>query len=97
MNNNDIIMTSPLTDDVMLTSPGMRQKRKEKLMEGHGERVHRAWLIRVKVAGASAGARRDWNPGLCLLAASGSLIVYSLPDLRMCFLQEGFIDPADHK
>jgi len=75
----------------------MRQKRKEKISDLIQEQIHRTWLMRVKVAAAPVGSSRDWNPALAILTNLGNLLVYSLPDLRFCFQQDGFIEASDQK
>ena len=81
----------------IVTLPGMKQKRKEKIADVMQERVQRAWVIKVKVPAASPSAERDWNPALVLLSSIGDLLVYSLPDLQLCFRQDQFIPASDQK
>ena len=81
----------------MVTLPGFKQKRKEKIMDSMQEKVLKAWVIRVKVAASPVGAPRDWNPALVLLTSVGNLLTYSLPDLRPIYEQEEVILPSDQK
>lgn len=85
------------THSQIVTLPGMRQKRKEKITDLMHERVTKAWIVRVKVAAAPVGAPRDWNPALALLTNVGKLLVYSLPDLHLCFLQENFAPTSNQR
>ena len=75
----------------------MRHKRKEKVADVMQERILKAWIVRVKVAAAPVGAPRDWNPALAILTSGGNLVAFSLPDLRVCFNYDNFVDPTDHK
>jgi len=54
-------------------------------------------VLRVKVAAAPVGARRDWNPALAILSTVGDLFVYSLPDLALVFQEQEFIPASDQK
>ena len=46
---------------------------------------------------APVGAPRDWNNALVILTAIGHLLIYSLPDLRLSFHKELFVNPSDQK
>lgn len=81
----------------VISLPSMKQKRKEKVMERIQEKINKAWVIRVKVPAAPVGAARDWNPALAVLTASGTLLAYSIPDLRRCFRENSLISSADQK
>lgn len=90
-----VVCTSEQVKVVSL--PGMKQKRKEKVKEHIQEKIHKAWVIRVKVPAAPVGAARDWNPALAVLTAAGTFLAYSLPDLRMCFRENTLISSLDQK
>ena len=81
----------------VVSLPGMRQKKKEKVADTVQERILKAWLVRVKVPAAPVGAARDWNPALAILTNGGNLMGFSLPDLRVCFNHNDFIAPTDQK
>lgn len=90
-----VICTSEQVKIVSL--PGMKQKRKEKVMEHFQGKIYKAWVIRVKVPAAPVGAARDWNPALALLTVAGTFLVYSLPDLRLCFRESDLVASTDQK
>lgn len=90
-----VICTSEQIKVVSL--PGMKQKRKEKVMDRFHEKIHKSWLIRVKVPAAPVGAARDWNPAVAVLTVSGSFLAYSLPDLKLCFQQNEIVISFDKK
>lgn len=90
-----VICTSEQVKVVSL--PGMKQKRKEKVMDRLQEKIHKAWVIRVKVPAAPVGAARDWNPALAILTSAGSLLAYSLPDLKLCFQEADLVSSTDQK
>ena len=75
----------------------MKQKRKEKVTERFQEKIHKAWVIRVKVPAAPVGAARDWNPALAMLTSAGSFLAYSLPDLKLCFRETELLLSTDQK
>ena len=81
----------------IISLPGMKQKRKEKVSNHIHEKIYKAWIIRVKVPTAPVGAPRDWNPALGLLTSSGTFLAFSLPDLRLCFQENGMLDMNDQK
>lgn len=81
----------------VIALPGMKQKRKEKLLDRVQERVHKVWVIRVKVPAAPVGAARDWNPALAVLTTAGTFLAYSLPDLRMCYKENAMVSSMDQK
>jgi len=81
----------------LISLPGMKQKRKEKVADRIHERIFKAWIVRVKVPAAPVGAPRDWNPALTVLTTSGTFLAYSLPALRLCFQQNNLLDMNDHK
>lgn len=90
-----IICTSEQIKIVSL--PSMKQKRKEKVTYRIHERIHKAWVIRVKVPAAPVGAARDWNPALAVLTTAGTFLAYSLPDLRLCFRENDLVASSDQK
>lgn len=90
-----VICTSEQVKIVSL--PGMKQKRKEKIMDRFQTKIHKAWVIRVKVPAAPVGAARDWNPALAILTSAGSFLAYSLPDLKLCFHEEEVLLTSDQK
>ena len=63
---------------------------------GHNSPYYHVTLITTTVA-APVKAVRDWNNGLCVLTTIGHLLVYSLPDLKLCFHRELFVNPSDQK
>ena len=81
----------------IVTLPGMKQKRKEKVMERINEKIFKAWVIRVKVPAAPVGAARDWNPSLGILTSNGTFLAFSLPDLRLCFREDELVTSGDQK
>ena len=81
----------------MVTLPGFKQRRKEKVSDSMHEKILKAWIVRVKVAATPVGAHRDWNPAMVVLTSAGNLLTYSLPDLRPCYEQEEVISPSDQK
>ncbi len=86
------------TEQIKIVSlPGMKQKRKEKVMDHVHEKIYKVWMIRVKVPAAPVGAARDWNPALGILTASGSFLSYSVPDLRLCFQENDLVTALDQK
>ena len=90
-----VICTSEQIKVVSL--PAMKQKRKEKLMDHIQEKIHKAWVVRVKVPAAPVGAARDWNPALVVLTTAGSFLAFSLPDLRLCFQETNLVSASDQK
>ncbi len=90
-----VICTSEQIKIVSL--PGMKQKRKERLMGHLQEKIHKSWVIRVKVPAAPVGAARDWNPALAILTSAGSFLAYSLPDLKLCFHETELVTSTDQK
>lgn len=81
----------------VVSLPGMKQKRKEKVLDRLQEKVSKAWMVRVKVPAAPVGAARDWNPALAVLTSAGTFLAYSLPDLRLCFQEENLVPASDQK
>ena len=81
----------------IISLPGMKQKRKEKVSGHIHERIYKAWIIRVKVPAAPVGAARDWNPALGVLTNAGTFLAFSLPDLRLCFQEPDMLDMNDQK
>ena len=81
----------------VVSLPSMKQRRKEKVMERVQERIHKAWVIRVKVPAAPVGAARDWNPSLVVLTVAGTFLAYSLPDLKLCFREKSLVSSIDQK
>ena len=81
----------------IISLPGMKQKRKEKVTDRIDERIFKAWIVRVKVPAAPVGAPRDWNPALAVLTTAGTFLAFSLPGLRLCFQHSNMLDMNDHK
>ena len=90
-----VVCTSEQVKIVSL--PGMKQKRKEKIHDRFQEKICKAWVIRVKVPAAPVGAARDWNPALAVLTEAGTFLAYSLPDLKMCFQEDSLVSSLDQK
>ena len=90
-----VICTSEQIKIVSL--PGMRQKRKEKVTNRLHEKIQKAWIIRVKVPAAPVGAARDWNAALGIITSGGTFLVFSLPDLKLCFRENELVTSTDHK
>ncbi|KAL5473149.1 hypothetical protein EMCRGX_G027597 [Ephydatia muelleri] len=80
----------------LVVLPSMKQKRKEKVADSMGQRIIKAFLIRIKVANVPVTANRDWNAALLVLTNTGHLVAYALPDLRLVFEQEQFLESNNH-
>ncbi|XP_065899647.1 LLGL scribble cell polarity complex component 2-like [Dysidea avara] len=77
--------------------PSLKTKKKEKVSDFLGQRIRKAFTIRVKVPGAPPKADRDWNSALLVITNLGSVLVYSLPELKQCYRMSEFLNPGDRK
>jgi len=51
----------------------------------------------VCAVGAPPKADRDWNCALLIITNLGSVLVYSLPELKQCYRMSEFLNAGDRK
>jgi hypothetical protein len=87
-----VIVTEEQIKVILL--PSLKAKRKEKVTDEIHQRIRKAFFIRVKVL-APADSPRDWHPALMVVTDYGTVLIYSLPTLKLCCIVKNFVDPGD--